>query len=280
MYSGTTLTRYSGRILGAHQKLDRVARKHLSKLLADGQEFPTSKEILKFEGKKGPDAIKRKSPAQNEPWHYYSPFDEKDSQLIDLISDHYRQLVSEIKKQNQERIAFEAAWLAHALVDGLTPAHHYPYEQALIEIRGEGIETRTTIKAKLIPAGTTRRETLKKTWKVYGPKGLMSTHSIFEMGVAAIIAPLGFNEVQPTKEEIQQILEIGPAEWFKRAAREIAVLDMYDEYYKKGWTAKLANTVRHKLAPTIIKTICLTWYAAIVEAEQSESANNKWKVKR
>lgn len=266
MYSGTTLTKYSGRILGAHQKFDKVARKQLGRLLTDDELFPSAKRILDFEGKNGPDAIKRKSPAKDEPWHYYSPFDDEDSQLLDLIADHYKQLVRELKKGNKERVAFESAWLAHALVDGMTPAHHYPYEQKLTEIRGEGKETRTTIKDKLIPRGLTRRDTFKKSWKVYGPKGLMTTHGLFEMGIAALIAPLGFGEANPTQADIDRMLDIGPIEWFKQSSREIAVLDMYKSYYEKGWTTRLANQVRHKLAPTIIKTICLTWYAAANEA--------------
>jgi hypothetical protein len=266
MYSGTTLTKYSGRVLGAHQKFDRVARNHLSRFLKNENEFPRSKRILDFEGKNGPDAIKRKSPAKDEPWHYYSPFDDEDSQLLELIDEHYQQLVREIKKNNTERVAFEAAWLAHALVDGMTPAHHYPYEEKLTEIRGEGIETRTTIRDKLIPKGLTRRETIKKSWKVYGPKGLMTTHGLFEMGIAALIAPLGLRDAQPKKADVERMLSIGPIEWFKQSSREIAVLDMYELYYQKGWTTRLANKVRHKLAPTISKTICLTWYSALHDA--------------
>ncbi|MDZ7786182.1 MAG: hypothetical protein U5L95_03610 [Candidatus Saccharibacteria bacterium] len=266
MYSGSTLTKYSGRVIGAHQKFDRVARKQLGRLLKKQTDFPPAKQILLFEGKNGPDAIKRKSPAQHEPWHYYSPFDEEDSQLIELIEDHYEQLVSQIKKGNQERIAFEAAWLAHALVDGLTPAHHYPYEEKLSEIRGEEKETRTTVREKIIPKGVTKRDTFKKSWKVYGPKGLMTTHGLFEMGIAAIIAPLGFGEAHPTRADIERMLEIGPTEWFKQSSREIAVLDMYEKYYDKGWTTRLANQVRHKLAPTIIKTVSLTWYSALHDA--------------
>lgn len=267
MYSGSTITKYSGRVLGAHQKIDKVARRHLSKLIGDESEFPKIRRILHFEGKQGPDAIKRKSPAQNEPWHYYSPFDDDDSKLIELIRDHYEQLIKQLKKGNQERIAFEAAWLAHALVDGLTPAHHYPYEQKLVELRGgEGIETRTTLKSKIVMPGPSRRERVKNNWKMWGPKGLLSTHGMFEMGIATIFAPLSFGEAIPKQEEIDKMLKIGPVEWFKRVAREIAVLDMYEAYYKKGWTPKLAWQVRHKLGPMIVQTVTLTWYAALIDA--------------
>lgn len=267
MYSGTTLTPISGRIIGAHQKFDRVARHQLSKLLPDNKLFPTSRKILHFEGRKGPDAIKRKSPAKDEPWHYYSPFDNSDSQLIDLIQDHYNQLVKELKNRNQERIAFEAAWLAHALVDGLTPAHHYPYEEKLSEIRGAEKETRTTIREKVIPRGVTKRETLKKSWKVYGPKGLMSTHGLFEIGIATLIAPLGMANAQPTTNDIIVAQDIGVVELFRRTAREIAILDMYERFRKRGWSTKLIVDIRNKLAPSIAKTITLAWYLALVDAK-------------
>ncbi len=267
MYSGTTLTSASGRFLGAHQKIDRVARNHLSKLLDDSSIFPPSRKILHFEGKNGPDGIKRKSPAKDEPWHYYSPFDDDDSQLLDLIDHHYNLLVHELKAKNEVRVAFEAAWLAHALVDGLTPAHHYPYEKKLTELRGEGIETRTTIKEKLVMPGDTKREKVKNNWKMWGPKGLISAHGLFEIGIATIIAPLAFSESVPTAEDVLLIRDIGIVEWFKRTAREIAVLDMFNRYYKRGWTTKLALDTRQKLAPSIIKTVALAWYCALLDAD-------------
>lgn len=267
MYSGTTLTKYSGRVLGAHQKIDRVARKHLTKLLKNDAIFPNANHILHFEGKNGPDAIKRKSPAKDEPWHYYSPFDDDDSQLIDLIRDHYNLLVKELRAGNKERTSFEAAWLAHALVDGLTPAHHYPYEEKLVELRGgEGIESRTTIKEKLVMHGDTRREKVKNNWKMWGPKGLFTTHGLFEMGIATLIMPLGFGEAVPKARHLRKMDEIGPIEWFKRTAREIAVLDMYERYHQKGWTPKLAYDIRHKLGPLLVQTVTLTWYAALSDA--------------
>src|ERR1035441_2898896 len=97
MYSGSTFNKYSGQLLGAHQKIDRVARRHLERLLPHCQ-FPSAKAILQFEG-------------------------------------HYRKLVEVLKAGDRVRAAFEAAWLAHAVVDGLTPAHHYPYAEKLVELR-------------------------------------------------------------------------------------------------------------------------------------------------
>ncbi len=268
MYSGTTLTRFSGRVLGAHQKIDRVARKHLSKLISDNSLFPAAKEILNFEGKNGPDGIKRKSPARDEPWHYFDPFDDTDKQLTEIIEQHYNALVKELKAKNNEKVAFEAAWLAHALVDGLTPAHHFPYEEKLIELRGgKPIESRTTIKEKLVMHGDTRREKIKNNWQMWGPKGLLTTHGLFEIGIATLMLPARFTDVTPTTEERQEAAELGIVEIFKRYAREIAVLDMYERYYQHGWTPKLAYDVRHKLGPLIIKAVTLAWYSALIDAK-------------
>src|ERR1700759_1813344 len=109
MYAGTTLTPISGRLLGAHQKLDRLARGSLQYLLPDNKTFPGIGDILHFEGVNGPDAIKRKSPAKDEPWHYYSPFDEADTGITDLITAHYEQLVAALRRADSVRAAFEAA---------------------------------------------------------------------------------------------------------------------------------------------------------------------------
>lgn len=254
--------------MGAHQKIDRIARGQLSQLIPDDSLFPKASRILHFEGVNGPDGIKKKSPGENEPFHFFNPFDDTDTEVINMVEEHYTLLVKELKAGNTERVAFEAAWLAHTIVDGLTPAHHYPYEEKLAELRGgEGNETRTSIKEKVILPGETRRQQVKNNWKMWGPKGLMTSHGLFEIGIAAIIAPLTFSDSKPTHQDIDTFLEIGVCEWFKRTAREIAVMDMFVRYHKKGWTTKLTVEVRNKLIPSIIKNVTLAWYAALVDAK-------------
>lgn len=271
MYSGTTLTPISGRLLGAHQKLDRLARNSLRQLLQDNAVFPTSRAILHFEGVNGPDAIKRKSPAKDEPWHYYAPFDDTDNKLIDLIEIHYDQLTAALKRKDDIRAAFEAAWLAHTIVDGLTPAHHYPYEELLTELRGgAGIETRTSVKQKIVLPGDTRREQVRNNWKMWGPRGLLTTHGFFEFGVAALIAPFGLKTVEVKEKDMEDLYAYGVLELFRRKAKEISSLDMYHRYYEKGWTPRLARQVRNHLAPAIVKMVTLAWYAATIDAGLTE----------
>ena len=266
MYAGTTFTKVSGSLIGAHQKIDRVARKHLELLVPDC-DFPDTKSILHFEGNKGPDSIKRKSPAKDEPWHYFIPEDLNDTELLDLINNHYKELVKSLKSNNKTRSAFEAAWLAHAIVDGLTPAHQYPYADELSKLRnGEGKETRDSIKKKLIMPGESGGERLKNNWKMWGPKGLFSTHLAFELGVATIIAPLTFSDTLPSEEFIESLSNADLNDWFRDVARSVADLSIYEEFYAKGWTVKLSHKVKEELVPIIINSVTTVWLIAYKEA--------------
>lgn len=266
MYSGSTLTNYSGRLLGAHQKIDRMARRHLEQMVPKSH-FPAIRAILHFEGGKGPDAIKRKSPAKDEPWHYVQPFDADDTQLIELIEDHYKKLVSCLKKQDNVRAAFEAAWLAHAIVDGLTPAHHYPYEEKLVELRsGRSIESRTTVKEKLILPGESRGHQIHNNWKMWGPKGLFTTHAAFETGFAMLIVPAKLKRTKPTADKIAAFEAQPLAYWFRQTAQDIARLELYDAFYETGWTIPLARRIRRQLAPVLVQAVALVWHGAVREA--------------
>ncbi len=290
MYSGTTLTATSGRLVGAHQKIDRAARRHLQTLmeglgtalpskdlsgLAPHEplgipSFPSIGRILHFEGRNGPDGIKRKSPAKDEPWHYLSPFDEADTHLVGLIEDHYKNLVQALRSNDMIVASFEASWLAHAVVDGLTPAHHYPYEEKLGELRG-GLtkETRTSYKDKLLMPGNNGPDAVKNNWKMWGPKGLFTTHMTFEWGVASILLPMKLNATKPTQADIKNAEAFTTGEYFRAAAKEIAAFGMYDEYYRKGWTSVLARNIRRQLIPVIIKSVTLIWYKAVREASKT-----------
>ncbi len=263
MYSGTTLRRGSGNVLGAHQKIDRLAMRYIKKQLPEGVVFPKIDEILHFEGNNGPDGIKRKSPARDEPWHYFDPNDPRDKGLLVMIEDHSYNLTQALKSGNRERAAFEAAWMAHALVDGLTPAHHYPLEEKLEQLRGEGLETRRTIRDKLIiTGGRSRRDTLRRNWEFWGAKGVMTTHVLFEIGIATTIAPLTLPKGRPDSHEIARVRREGIGPFFLEAARHISRLNMYERFHKKGWTSKLARQTREDLVPLIVKTVALAWYSA------------------
>lgn len=267
MYSGTTIRNSSGNILGAHQKIDRVARVALEGALPDTS-FPVIKSILHFEGKNGPDGIKRKSPAKDEPWHYIDPMNPHDTALLEMIQSHHDNLAKALRRQNQERAAFEAAWLAHAIVDGLTPAHHFPLHDVLEQMRGEGLETRTSLRDKLIihQEGDTRRELLSKNWRYWGAKGIMTTHGLFEWGVAITIAPLKLRNGFPSGNDLVRVRSEGIIPLYKEAIQHVSSLKMYERFQKRGWTRTLAKQTRGDLAPLIVRAVTLAWYGAAYKA--------------
>lgn len=261
MYAGTTFHHRSGNIFGVHQNIDKAAHKALS-ATSDLSAFPTPAQILYFEGKNGPDGIKRKAPSKDEPWHFLDPHDEDDIDLLSHIASHQHNLRKAIKEGETERAAFEAAWLAHAVVDGLTPAHHYPLEERLESARGEGLETRDSIRKKLVIPGETKREKIRNNWEFWGAKGVMTTHFLFELGIAGAITP--FPKLPPIDQaHIAYIQENGYEQYYRRAAKAIVELGMYEEFSKKGWTTKLGRQTKGTLIPTITHAVALAWLDAI-----------------
>lgn len=270
MYSGTTLYNKSGNLLGAHQKFDRVARRFVVALRPEAR-FPETKAILGFEGNNGPDGIKRKSPGVDEPWHYWDPSNPEDHLLLDIIDEHHKKLVVSLRANDMESAAFESAWMAHAIVDGLTPAHHYPYEEKLTELRGgESKETRTSIRNKLVIQGNTKREMISRNWKMWGTKGLLLSHGGFEFGVSYTVKALKLRDALPTNPDIRHARNITYRGYLKHAAKEIYDLNMYERFLRRGWSMKLAREVKTVLAPAIVRAIAIAWVLAYDES-QSEA---------
>lgn len=251
----------------AHQKIDRVAHKHLERLTGEQDGFPSLKSVLHFEGRNGPDSTKLKIlPVEEQPWHFINPFDAADNELGEVIQYHYDELVKALKKTNNERAAFEAAWLAHALVDGLTPAHHYPYEKALEVLRGEDRSSRTSLKSRAIIKGDTPTDSVKRSLQVIGPKGLLTTHTAFEAGAYMIMMPLKLNSAFPTTDDIKAVRELGIGAYFQQVAREVGARGLFDQFLLSGWSPKLARTVRTWMAPRMVSIVTLAWYSALVDA--------------
>lgn len=256
-------------VFHAHQKLDRVARRHLRRYIPKDSFFPSSVQILHFEGGRGPDNAKLKRLEHGEqPWHFIDPFNPDDTELHELIDGHYLGLVDSLRKKDEVQAAFHAAWVAHSLVDGLTPAHHYPYEEELARLRGGATRhTRKGLTGRLYIKSPTLRESLLMSTKLVGPGGLLTNHATFEAGVYAIIRPLSLNAGRPKLADRQHVLEAGVVEVFKELALEIAEMHLYDRYIAGGWTVRLTRQVRKELAPRMVRMITLAWYAAATEAQ-------------
>lgn len=262
MYSGTTFGKKSGHLIGVHQRIDRIARRQLA-TLPNTTSFPRITRILYFEGNNGPDGIKRKSPSVDEPWHYIDPTKPNDRSLIDMILDHQVNLARALKTKNEERAAFEAAWMAHAIVDGLTPAHHFPLADKIEELFGMPHHERLTVKDKNFIRGTNRRDTLSKNWEYWGRHGIITRHFMFEIGVA--MATLGgrYGDLVINDQDIEQLNKEGYEIVFRRILAQVLELKTYETYAARGWDWRLARTVRIQLIPLIVKAVILGWYGAV-----------------
>ncbi|MBP9132191.1 hypothetical protein KBF61_03605 [Candidatus Saccharibacteria bacterium] len=269
MYAGAITHKHDIQWLGAHQKFNRVAHRLLIEQYPDSF-FPDRKGINKFEGTNGPDGIKAKSPSQNEPWHYYDPLDDNDTELIELLEIHLESLTDALIAKNIEKAAFEASWLSHGITDGLTPAHHHPYEKQMQTITGLKKEERTTKIKKIfgVKPDETKRMLFNKNWKLWGTKGLFTTHYAYEIGVATTVIPMKFSKLKITDDEIAQAQKLGLPEVFKRSARQIAKYHMYERFYRSGWSVGMARDTRQVLAPAITKTIAVAWAIALEDVRK------------
>ncbi len=264
----------SGRIVGAHQKIDRVARRHINESLERGLAFPDIKTILKFEGINGPDGVKLKSPGVDEPWHFINPKDPNDVALLEDIRGHYHNLVIALQAKDTIRSAFEAAWLSHAVVDGLTPAHHEPEDETFTVLRENTGDKRTVRSRLIVPRDGSTKQFVKTNWEHWGVGGVMTTHTMFEAGVASTIRGLKFENAKPSGNDLIRVQKDGFETMFSEALGRVVALDLYTRYKKRGWTRSMASSVRRELMPLIIRTVTLVWYSAYDEAQRTKKGTS------
>jgi len=271
MYAGTTLRRRSGKIAGVHQKIDRVARYKLNKYIPRSIKFPEIKSILYFEGNNGPDAIKYSNPASDKPWHFIDPTKSNDRVLLDIMNSHIVNLSNALRISDTIRASFEAAWLAHAVVDGLTPAHHYPLNDKIEELWGKPRKEIVGNKAtKSIIHGSNRRDTISKNWEYYGAGGVMTSHLMFEIGIATAISADKFKFSGPNTFDIGHLKRNGFEIQFMQSLHKINDIKMYEDFVKNGWTRRLMLKIKKILIPEIIKIVSLAWYQAILMSKDTK----------
>lgn len=269
-------SKHSGKLIGVHQKLDRAARALVSaKIGRDARIFPSIEKILYFEGTRGPDGLKSKSPGVDEPEHFIEP-GRDDGVLRGYILNHQYNLTQALVSHNHERAAFEAAWMAHAITDGLTPAHHYPYRKVVDELMADkDYKTIFGHEIKGIMRGESLAQAARNNWLYWGAGGVMTKHIAFEYGVAYIIAPIGIKRLSPKNLSADSFKNIDAIKEFYASLERIDTLKMYDSFLKTGWTTQLAIDTREVLIPEIVRAIALGWGSCIEEANRIIKENNK-----
>ena len=267
-------SKHSGKLIGVHQKLDKVARKLLDAKM-EGVDFPTIKEILYFEGSRGPDGIKKKSPGVDDPDYFIIP-SKDDGKLFEIVMNHQHNLAQALKSDNRERAAFEAAWMAHALTDALTPAHHYPYRKVVDELMTDkDYKTLFGHEIKGIMRGETLLQAARNNWLYWGAGGVMTKHIAYEYGVAYIIKPVRLERLMPKNIEASELKKVDLKKEFYDAVNKVDSLKMYDHFLDTGWTTQLAVEPREILIPEIVRLIVLGWASSIELAKGGRNAKKK-----
>ncbi len=269
-------SKHSGKLIGVHQKLDKAARQLLAKNLGRNLGyFPSIAEILYFEGSRGPDGLKRKSPGVDDPDYFIDPKHD-DGILFTIIKNHQYNLAEAIRTQNKERAAFEAAWMAHAIVDGLTPAHHYPFRKVVDELMTDmDYKKLFGREIKGIMRGENLAQAARNNWLYWGAGGVMTKHIAFEYGVAYIIAPVRLKRLMPKKIHREEFHNVDLDEMFYSELKQIAKLNMYGHFIKNGWNTQLAVETREILIPEIVRAIALGWASSIELAKKGEQDAKK-----
>ena len=110
--------------------------------------------------------------------------------------------------------------------------------------------------------GDTVIHSLRNNWKFWGAKGAMTMHGGFELGVASVIAYRKFNSGAPDDSDVRQLEEKGYIETYKSHIKQVAQMQMYETFAKKGWNTKLAKQTNQELIPLIIRSVTLAWLSA------------------
>lgn len=255
-------SKYSGKIVGVHQKIDGISRKILSRHLRNNANFPGEKQILYFEGTRGPDGLKRKSPGKDEPHSFLNPED-NDGKLWQNIENHHHNLSVALEEGDKVRSAFEASWLAHFIVDGLTPAHHYPFEEVVDQLMSEkDYHELFGTKLKGVMRGNNISEVLINNWSYIGAGGVMTKHVAYELAVAYLIALIPSRRLTP-KIKLEDLRDIDFKKEFYSDLHAIYKKDYYHHFLQEGWDNYLMEETVHFLIPTMIHAVTLGWASAL-----------------
>jgi len=68
---------------------------------------------------------------------------------------------------------------------------------------------------------------------MWGAKGLFTTHALFEGGASMVIKPMSGKIAIPNRYEIKTVQHLGFLEYYKRIAREVALI-IYMKCFIKG----------------------------------------------
>jgi hypothetical protein len=149
----------------------------------------------------------------------------------------------------------------------MTPAHHFPLHAKIDALASDPCHRPDQSRRRLSRSGAPKIGNIRRCWAIWGAKGLHTTHQNFEIGIATALL------LQPIRatlnlSQLAEARRVGPVEFFKAQALEIAQLNLYERFYKRGWTADLGRLVKRQLAPQTAEVIGIIWLLACLESDQ------------
>lgn len=270
MYSRTIPLSTKTEKIATHQRLIRAARRAITPHVKSGIIFPPAKQIIHFEGKNGPDGLASKHSIDDQPHDFINPNDPKDRALIAEVKDHIHNLHAALKKNNPVRANFEAAWLSHIVIDGLTPAHHQPFKEQLKQIDPRDAHEIDSRLKRIFYSGDSTLDSFINNWKRLGPRGIGTNHMMFEAGIELLVMPMSprhLAKVQISSSDIKKIKAGKFTDIYLSTIKKIDARHMFERYEQSSWTTDLAADVREILIPATVRMVALAWLAAIYKGK-------------
>jgi hypothetical protein len=255
--------------IATHQRLDRAARRQIVGHLPRDLSFPTAREIIHFEGMNGPDGLaSKKGKLEDEPYQFIQP-DFVDDRLLVHVKHHLHNLHEAAKNNDRVRMSFEAAWMAHMVVDGLSPPHHEPFKQQLQDLDTRETDELVNRLSRIVTPSTNIKQFVVLNWKRLGPRGIGTNHIMFEMGVEFLTMPDSPKHmaVPLDKDDVKRAKAGEYIEMLRESIKYIDSYKMFKRYEKSGWTEDLARDVRDVMVPEMVKMVTLGWLAGIYKGE-------------
>ena len=245
-------TMFAGKKAGAaaHQKLIIASRKQITDYLPAGTHFPAEELITHFEGKNGPDGLLLKRSTSDEPCQFIRPYSDG-GQLVGHIQDHIYNMRQAFYNNDEVKIAREAAWMSHMIIDGLTPAHHQPEQEF---IKGE----------ELTPTGSSATFVIKNLKKLRPGTPLMN-HTLFEARIEMLMHRIDLDQLAAkiSQKDLQRMQEGQFIELYLKTVRKIADKEIFTKFEKSGWDKTMSHQIKTELIPEAIKLITLGWLSAL-----------------
>ncbi len=159
--------------------------------------------------------------------------------------------------------------MAHAIADGLTPAHHYPYSEVVDELMLDmDYKKIFGVEIKGIMRGHNLLEATRNNWIYWGAGGVMTKHIAFEYGIAYAVAASKQKELLPKIEGKLDVSKIDIKKEFYKSLERVNQLDMYGRFLKDGWTTQLAFDVKQVLVPEVVRAITMAWLSSLPEKQK------------